>query len=248
MIKMKTRLAIVLAAITFVPTLRAQSFCSTEHRPDRVRVRLIGDCKATEESLQLRVGGDSSSVLVVPFQKNEGYWEGRGFTSMIQSVQLCSARCDFASSCISGKAVPDRDKDGTKICVADYEFHCDEEGWTLNVTSDPPVPLSYTRRRPDTQSVEQRGGFRLAPGRICGLASDEVVNLKPKVKTYTFRDIPVSRTRLEQEKSTWKLGPSKLLAYIDLPSGRRSHPEATDAEGFFVQQDLKELTLTIEKR
>jgi hypothetical protein len=166
---------------------------------------------------------------------------------MIKSVQLCSTICGVASSCVYGEAVPDRDKSGTKICVAEYELRCDEPAWTLNVASTPLVTLLYTRRRPEAGALEQHGELKAAPGRICDLALDEEVKLKPKmpVKPYSFRYIPVSKAGLLEKRNSWTLGASELLQYVDLPGGRRAQG-ATDAESAFVQQDLKELKLTIE--
>jgi len=242
---MKTQLAVIVAVALFAPVLGAQSVCSKDHRPDRIRVRFIGECGNPRDLQELRVGGDSRFVLLAAIKKDEGYWEGRGFPSMIKSVQLCSNVCGVASSCVSGKATPDRDKNGSKICVAEYEFRCDEPAWTLNVSSTPLVTLSYTRRRPEAESVEQRGELKAAPGRLCDLASDETVSLKPQVKPYSFRDIVVSKASLVMKRNTWTLGASELLRYVELPGGRRPQG-ASDAESAFVQQDLKELKLTIE--
>lgn len=243
---MKTQLAVMMTMALFAPVLGAQSFCSKEHSPDRIRIRLIGNC-ATPERLQMRKGGDNRSVLTVTLQRDQGYWEGPGFPSMIKSVQLCSTLCGVASSCVYGEATPARDSSGTKICVAEYVLQCDEPAWTLNVSSTPLVTLLYTRRRPDADALEQHGELKAAPGRICDLALDEEVKLKPKmpVKPYSFRYIPVSKAGLLEKRNSWTLGASELLQYVDLPGGRRAQG-ATDAESAFVQQDLKELKLTIE--
>jgi hypothetical protein len=248
---MKRTLMPIMAVMLFAPVLGAQ-ICTREHSPDRVRIRLNGNCKPPNV-LQLRMDGDSRKILTAGLRPEEGYWEGKGFAAKIKSVRLCTTICRYASACVAGEPVADKDKDGNNICVAEYTLQCDEPGWELGLSSDPPaVKFSYTRRRPDPESVEQRGELKAAPGSsICDLAVDEEVKLKPELKSanYSFREIPISRAALALKRGqSWPMGINDFKPYLVLPDDRRAQPAAaTPAEEAFVQCDLKKLTLRIEK-
>ncbi|HJQ38164.1 MAG TPA: hypothetical protein VKB93_13585 [Thermoanaerobaculia bacterium] len=241
---------LVLMAMLLFPSVLAAQVCTLEHSPDRIRIRLVGNC-GSPSRLQLRMGGDNGKIVSAGINDDEGYWEGKGFPQKIKNVQLCTTICKYASNCVAGEPVEDKDKDGKNICVAEYTVQCDEPGWQLGVSSDPPaVTLNYTRRRPE--SIEQRGELRAAPGSlICDLAVDEEVKLKPLLKSgdYKFDDIPISHATLDKKRQkSWPMGISDFLPYLVLPDGRRAQTvAATPAEQAFVQCDLKRLTLKIEK-
>jgi hypothetical protein len=236
------------------PALRADdATCSLGHNPKRIRIFLNGDCEQPE-LIKLRMDGDSRAELSAGLNKAKGYWEGDGFDAMIKSVHLCTALClknRRASSCIAGEPKTDTDESGKKICVAVYRLPCDEPGWSLALSSVPLVTLSYTRRRPEPQSVEQRGQLKAAPGsRICDLAVDEEVKLKPQFKSkgYIYTDIPVSHALLKDKHDSWPMGFSDLKEYLVRPDGRRAQSNAvTPAEEAFIKRDLEQLILQIEK-
>jgi hypothetical protein len=242
-------------------------WCTKKTTADSIRVTLV-DCPK-QDQLTLRRRGDDRSRITLDPTGNSAVWVGEALDGSIDTNVLCSTLCNFASVCAAGKPSPRKDKDGiTDICVANYEFRCAEQGWTLNVSWTPLVTLSYTRhrRRPDTDSVEQRGELKareiplaaITPSKtnrgthsqlsgtnqICDLAADEEVKLKPNVKPYSFDDIRVSRADLEQKQNSWTLGANELMNYVKMPGGRRAQG-ASDAESAYVQQDLKWLTLTI---
>lgn len=247
---MMKRTLMLVAMALFAPALAAQ-FCNKEYSAERIRIRLNGNCGSPSAPLYLRMAA-TTTILTAGPNASEGYWEGGGFSQKIKAVRLCTTICKYASICVAGEPVRDKDKEGNNICVAEYTMPC-EPGWELGVSSVPPaVKLSYTRRRPDPDSVEQRGELKAAPGsRICDLAVDEVVKLKPELKSnnYSFKDIPISHAILEPRKGkSWPMGINDFKPYLVLPDSRRAQSTAaTPAEEAFVQSDLKKLILKIEK-
>src|SRR5205085_10477885 len=130
-------------------------------------------------------------------------WQQVALGGSVESNVLCSRFCGYPSTCLAG--IPHTVKEnGKKSCVAEYEFRYEKQDvWTLQVQSSPPVAVDWTRKRPKAGSMEQRGELRETPGKLCDLAPDEEINLKPQLRAnsqFSFRDIPVSRAALLQQK------------------------------------------------
>ena len=63
---------------------------------------------------------------------------------------------------------------------------------------------------------------------------------------FSFRDIPVSRAALlQQKKNTRTLGSNDLVQYVVAPEGKRTEP-LSDIEKEFLKQDLRELIFAID--
>ncbi len=236
-----------LTALLFAATALHGQWCSHDTGADRVRIILSSDC-GNPESFDLRRNGDDGSIVVATREGSGGRWVIDPFTESIGSVTLCTKLCGHASVC--RKATPSKEKDanGNNVCVAVFDFRCDEGAWTLAVQSKPNATLSYTRKR--EEGTKQRGELKAAPrqpAKMCDLAPDETVEIVPKPKasrTYTFAPIAVSQDELVGKKNVWTLGATQLLDRVQMPDGKRSRA-LTEAERSFVQIDIKELTLTL---
>jgi len=243
---MKIAAALLAVSLIAAGTARGQG-CNAQSHADRVRVTLI-DCGDLKQVFVRHDGNDREPVALRP-TATPAVWETAGFDGSIESNVLCSKFCPWASECAT--PTPKVDKEGGKnICVATYQFRCDEDGWTLLVQSAPAViNVDWTRKRAIQGSIEQRGELKAAPGKLCDLASDETINLRPKLSSstpFTFKDIPIKRSELEQQKEQkMTYGPTDLVRYINPPPGRRTQP-LSDVEKSYLAQQLRELTVKID--
>jgi len=237
------RLILIFIAVPLLAQAQS-SFCSKDSIPDVIHVTLV-NCGEQKE-LFLRHDGDDRDLRPLTPTATPGVWQLNPLGGSVESNVLCTTFCGYASTCLSGSPHPDKEN-GKKICVAQYEFRCNEEAWTLAVQSSPSVTIDWTRKR---SGVEQRGELKTTPGKLCDLASDEEINLKPQiaVTTFTFRDIPVKQKDLQQQRSkTWTLGPNDLVKYVVRPEGKRTEPPS-DVEKAFLSSLLSELTLKIDSK
>lgn len=241
---MKLVRAVVLFSLTVPVSMFAQtSWCNKASRADVVRVVLINCGK--QDEINLRQDGNDETLIKLKPTAASGIWEEKWPGGAIESNVLCSTVCHFASDCKRGKPKPET-KDGNDVCVAEYEFRCEEPAWTLSVRSTPLVTVDWTRKRGE---IQQRGALRAAPGKLCDLADDEEVKLKPKLppkSQFSFRDIPVTHDDLQRQKlNTLTLGPNDLVSYVVAPEGRR-RPPLSDYEKEFLKKDLRELVMMID--
>lgn len=164
---------IAIAAVLLVaPAVQAEEpWCKATQKPDLVRVRLAVQC-GEPARIELRRNGDDRAP-VQGVKQDDGWWLVPKFNDAMNSVTLCSEICGFASACAAAVPVGEREAGtGRRVCVAEYQFSCDERAWTLAVQANPQSRLRYTRKR--DESREQRGEISASPAPLARLPLDKV--------------------------------------------------------------------------